>query len=150
MFHKFEKLLRKLQVTISVQLEINQVLYDDRASVVGLLNEYFINTAQRLSTNIREVNYVADAKLHNFINSRIDLDTYFNIPFIIFETVLNYMNALSDKKATGFDNVSAKLIWSFAPDLIQPMTEIINASIKACIFPDPWKVARVVPLFKGG
>ena len=150
MFHKFEKLLRKLQVIISVQLEINQVLYDDGASVVGLLNEYFINTAQRLSTNIREVNYVADAKLHNFINSRIDLDTYFNIPFITFETVINYMNALSDKKATGFDNVSAKLIRSFAPDLIQPMTEIINASIKACIFPDPWKVARVVPLFKGG
>ena len=105
MFHKFEKLLRKLQVIISVQLEINQVLYDDGASVVGLLNEYFINTAQRLSTNIREVNYVADAKLHNFINSRIDLDTYFNIPFITFETVLNYMNALGDKKATGFDSV---------------------------------------------
>ena len=60
------------------------------------------------------------------------------------------MNALSDNKATGFDNVSAKLIRSFAPDLIQPMTEILNTSIKACIFPDTWKVARVVPLFKGG
>ena len=87
--------------------------------------------------------------LHNFINSRIDVDTYFNIPFITCETVVDYMNALSDKKTTCFDNVSAKLIRSFAPDLIQPMTEIINASIKACIFPDPWKVARVVPLFKG-
>ena len=55
------------------------------------------------------------------------------------------MNALSNKKTTGFDNVSSKLI--------QPMTmmtEIINASINAYIFLDPWKVARVVPLFKGG
>ena len=91
-------------------MEINQVLYDDGASVVGLSNEYFINTAQRLLTNIREVNYAADAKLHNFINSCTDLDTYFNIPFITCETVVNYMNALSDKKATGFDNISAKLI----------------------------------------
>ena len=47
---------------------------------------------------MESINYVADAKLLNFINSRIDVNTYFNIPFIACETVVNYMNALSDKK----------------------------------------------------
>ena len=82
-------------------MEINQVLYDKGSSVVGFVNEYFINAAQRLVTNIIYVNYVADAKLHNFINSRLDVDTYFNIPIITCETVVNYMNAPSDEKATA-------------------------------------------------
>ena len=87
-----------LSTSVLPKLEINQVLCDKGASVVGLFNEYFTNIAQRLVTDIREVNYVADAKLLNFINSRMDVDTYFNIPFITCETVVNYMNALSDKK----------------------------------------------------
>ena len=42
-----------LSTSVLPKLEIGQVLYDDGASVVGLFNEYFINT-----TNIRDVNYV--------------------------------------------------------------------------------------------
>ena len=39
---------------------------------------------------------------------------------------------------------------NLSTDLFKPLTEIINVSIDICVFTDPWKVARVVPLFKGG
>ena len=32
--------------------------------------------------------------------------------------------------------------------LVTPLTRIINTSISTAIFPDRWKVAKVIPLYK--
>ena len=34
--------------------------------------------------------------------------------------------------------------------LIQQLTFIFNRSLQSGVFPDGWKVAKVIPLFKGG
>jgi hypothetical protein len=50
---------------------------------------------------------------------------------------------LNIKKATGFDDISAKMIKLRKPVATGPITSLINKSIETSIFPDQLKVAQV-------
>ena len=60
------------------------------------------------------------------------------------ETVLSHL------KATGLDNISARFIRECADLISVPISDLFNKSLTSGIFPDDWKSARVIPLFKQG
>ena len=64
--------------------------------------------------------------------------------------VFTHLNRLSKTKSTGLDNISAKLIRECADIISGPLCDLFNKSLKSGIFPDDWKCARVIPLFKQG
>ncbi|CAB4043295.1 Hypothetical predicted protein, partial [Paramuricea clavata] len=53
-------------------------------------------------------------------------------------------------KATGADEIPAKALKIAAPYISQVLTKIFNTSYQNGHYPSLWKVARVIPLFKGG
>ena len=57
---------------------------------------------------------------------------------------------MSKTKATGLDNISARLIRECADIILGPLYDLFNKSLMSGIFPDDWKCARVTPLFKQG
>ena len=57
---------------------------------------------------------------------------------------------MSKTKSTGLDNISAKLIRECADIISGPLCDLFNKSLMSGIFPDDWKCARVIPLFKQG
>ena len=62
--------------------------------------------------------------------------------------VLSHLNKLCERKATGLDSVSTRLLRE-CPDLISgSLTLIFNQSIDTDIFPGEWKNARITSLFK--
>ena len=64
--------------------------------------------------------------------------------------VFTHPNRLSKTKATGLDNISARLIHECADIISGPLHDLFNKSLISGIFPDDWKCARVSPLFKQG
>ncbi len=60
--------------------------------------------------------------------------------------VLKQLLNLEDGKAVGLDKISPKLLFILA----SPLTKIFNLLISTGIFPDEWKVARVVPIHRKG
>ena len=54
------------------------------------------------------------------------------------------------RKATGLDQMPARLMRDVAAEICNPLTNIINVSLETGYVPREWKVARVVPLFKSG
>ena len=54
----------------------------------------------------------------------------------------------SVKTSHGFDGISSEII-KLGAAIIEPLTRIVNCSIKTGVFPDMWKEAKVVPLWKG-
>ena len=61
--------------------------------------------------------------------------------------VLSLLSKLSKSKATGLDNISAKLL-RICPDLIaDSLLLIVNTSIATGIYPEEWKCSKVVPVF---
>jgi retron-type reverse transcriptase len=63
---------------------------------------------------------------------------------------LKQLLSLEDGKAVGLDGISPKLLRMGAPAIAAPLTSILNLSISTGIFPEEWKVARVVPIHKKG
>ena len=62
--------------------------------------------------------------------------------------VYSLLSKLSKSKATGPDNIPAKLLKE-CPDLIfESLSLIFNQSFKIGVFPNDWKNARVYPLYK--
>ena len=60
------------------------------------------------------------------------------------------INSLEVKKSSGYDGISNSLIKKTS-DVIAPYLEILyNTCLKQGVFPDKYKIAKVIPLFKGG
>ena len=60
------------------------------------------------------------------------------------------MKALKKKKATGLDNIPAKLIKDCASEISSPVTFVLNLSLSSSTVPSDWKMAKVIPTFKSG
>ena len=57
---------------------------------------------------------------------------------------------LSKNKATGLDKISARLLRDCADLIASPLCAIFNQSIISGVFPDEWKLSKVISLFKHG
>ena len=83
----------------------------------------------------------------NSVTNSHELSNAFNV---VASSVYSLLNKLSKSKATGLDNISAKLIRECADLISIPLCNIFNKSLSSGSFPDDWKCARVTPLFKQG
>ena len=102
------------------------------------LNEYFSSIS---SINDQNASLpVFTAKTNNFIS-----DIYVT-EAEIYETILS----LNVNKACGPDSISHKMLKGVAKSICKPLALLFNRSINEGIFPDCWKVANVVPIFKKG
>ena len=64
--------------------------------------------------------------------------------------VLKALQGLDPKKGAGPDKLPSIFIKSCASSLCVPLTLLFNQSLKTGIFPERWKTAMIVPIFKGG
>lgn len=53
-------------------------------------------------------------------------------------------------KATGADNIPAKVLKIAAPYICKVVTNVFNASYMSGQYPSIWKLAKVTPIYKGG
>ena len=64
--------------------------------------------------------------------------------------ILNIINSLSSKKATGVDLIPPKILKAAAEVLSGPISSIFNKGVSQNQFPDRIKVAQVSPNFQKG
>lgn len=64
--------------------------------------------------------------------------------------VAQCVTEMRGNSAPGVDEFSAAVLKSHIRHILQPLTHIINLSLTTGIFPDIFKVAKVIPLFKSG
>jgi hypothetical protein len=57
---------------------------------------------------------------------------------------------LKSKKSSGPDGIPSFIFKGCSEFLIKPLLHLFNLSIKSSIFPDYWKLTKVVPIFKKG
>lgn len=58
--------------------------------------------------------------------------------------------SLKDKRSSGHDRLSSKALKSLAKELYFPIKIITDKMFNECKFPETWKLAKVIPLFKKG
>ena len=63
------------------------------------------------------------------------------------ESVSQIINNLPNKNSYGFDGISSKLFKLIEPDIMKPLTLLINQVLNTGQYPDK-KVAKVITIFK--
>lgn len=66
------------------------------------------------------------------------------------DEVLETLLSLKAKHTAGPDVIPAFFIKKISSFLAEPLTILFNLSLAQGIYPDAWKVSKVIPLFKGG
>ncbi|KAL9956690.1 hypothetical protein ACROYT_G038209 [Oculina patagonica] len=90
------------------------------------------------------------SKLRNYVSSRKDASNTFSIPPITESKIIDCLKNISSNKASGIDNISARMLKLAAPIIAPSIAKLTNCSFDTSVFPQRWKTAKVTPLFKGG
>ena len=126
------------------QLNINGKITDDPNEITNKINNYFVNVGPQTEKGVPKVpNISAD----RFLKNRNQVN--FIIAHISEEEILNIITALPNK-STGPASIPLKLLKVVADIIVVPLCVIINLSFSTGVFPEIWKVAKVIPLHKGG
>ncbi|PIK39278.1 hypothetical protein BSL78_23886 [Apostichopus japonicus] len=116
------------------------------ANIVEMFNSFFTSVA-RSYTDTTHSNFDSSS-IERHICPKIPPDETFEIPCISENFVFKYLTTLDASKATGVDELSAKILKMSGPHIYASITRIINISIRTNTFPSRWKVAKVIPIFK--
>ena len=113
-------------------------------NIANGLNYYFTNVGSNLAKKFSTerlplCNEIMNETPHNFQFAPIEEDE-----------LLTLLETLNTNKATGSDNISAKVIKLNAKVLVKPLWVIFNKSIQTGTFPSKMKHARINPVHKSG
>ena len=114
--------------------------------LVNVFNDYFTDVGPTIAEKIE---YEHTCSFRDFI-SQHEPDEKFIFQPVNVETVYRLIIKLTISKATGVDDISAKVLKAAAPAIAEPLTRIFNMSIASGKFPMEWKAARLTPIFKKG
>ena len=112
----------------------------DAADTASYINDFFANVGPNLAKRHK----------HNwkFYGNEI-LDSIDNL-----KINRGKVNLLIDEiditKSSGIDNISSRCLKDALSVLVPHICHIFNRSIEFSIFPQRWKIATIVPLYKGG
>ena len=104
------------------------------------INNYFTNIGPKLASKFNE-NW---KYFGNEINETLD-----DIK-IIEGYVYDFVKDINICKSSGFEDISSKCLKDALLVLIAQLSHIFKQSLVTGIFPDKWKVATIVPIFKMG
>ena len=66
------------------------------------------------------------------------------------EEVIRLVKDINALKSSGIDEIASRLCEDAFMVLPDQLTHLFNCSLRLGIFPEKWKAAKVIPLFKGG
>ena len=64
--------------------------------------------------------------------------------------IIDIITTIPTNKTIGPDNISHKMLKNTVSTIVKPLCLLFNRSLRDCLFPDSWKIANVLPLFKKG
>ena len=130
-----------------------------------LINDSLINDPAKIASHFNNFFSTAPSKIVNEIpNSSVDCgadadDGDGTRPVPIFrssditigeEEIFEALSQLEPKNSQDSNDLSMYFLKKIANELVIPLKHIFNLSIKEGVIPDQMKIARVIPIFKGG
>ena len=133
--------------------ELNEVLGRKKKDPVSMLkcSERMLFKSDEIASSFRQ--YFGCTPLStptSSANTITPAQTTFKFQRISEETVMKKLATLDERKATGPDKISAKLLKMVAPSVAPSLTSLFKHSILSGQFPSEWKEANVIPVPKSG
>ena len=119
----------------------------DAKEIATAFNSYFATIGEKLAASIHENNNVSD-DFQQYLDTPAETRLKFNC--ITENETIKAINRLENKSSSGHDGISNKLLKLIKNELKTPLTLIINQMITTGIFPQSFKISKIIPLYKKG
>ena len=115
----------------------------DKQTIANKFNEFYVNIEARLARNIppgkcEPINYI-----------KIGISNSIFIHPVNESEVVAILKEMKNS-SPGWDCISPKIVKQTYRCFLEPLVHITNMSILHGVFPDELKIAKVLPLYKGG
>ena len=135
---------RQNKPTVVNEINLDGKSFTTPKDIAEGFNDYFSNIGPDLASKIDTSNY-------NFETYTKTAESEFAAFQPVTVThICRLLHGLSSNKATGIDKISCKIIKIAAPAISDSLTFIFNQALTLSSFPNEWKMARVIPLYKNG
>lgn len=124
--------------------EINKQMVTNAEEIAESFNTFFNEIAQNICDKIPQ----AEKQYTEYFSTGCP-KSFFIHP-ITKEDLINNANKLKSKTSSGIDNISTKLLKETIPEIAAPLVHIFNRSFASGIVPDELKIAKIIPIHKGG
>ena len=144
-YWKAAKSITKTDGPAKLKLIENGTTIEDEEILSSTFNSFFKEKIEKIEAEIPKLDVKASAKLEEKMNGR---GLEFSLKTVTFRQVQKAIKSMKNKTSSGIDFVSPRII-KLAMDVITvPLTWVINNSILSGEFPNSWKIAKVIPIFK--
>ena len=113
----------------------------EQSNTSDFINSFFTNIGPNLAKSFNTEWEFSGEKVQDSEITSIHTD---------FEEVFNLCKEMNISKSSAIDLLSSRIIKDAFLVLILQLVYLFNLSLSTNIFPDRWKNAIVIPLFKGG
>ena len=121
---------------------LNNKRIQEKDEIANAFNEYFATAGENLAKKIP----TTDAMYQHFLKKRIL--TSFSFALVDPTEVSKVIKEFKPKTSSGNDGISMKILKFISEQLLLPITVLVNQSLTTGIFPDKFKVAKIIPLIK--
>ena len=128
-----------------LKLEEAGTTIDDEDLLSDTFNKYFKEKIEDIEKKIPNLNVEATEKLQDKMREK---NLKFSLKTVTFAQVQKAIKSMKNKTSSGIDFVSPKIVKIAMEVITTPLTWVINNSILDGEFPNSWKIAKVIPIFK--
>ena len=104
-------------------------------------------TVDKIKALATECNY--DLTKSQFVPRHHSLSEQFSFHSVECKQVEQIIISIPSNKAPGVDKISARVIKDGLPEILSPITRIINDSLASGVFPEGWKQSEVTHSKRG-
>ena len=140
--------MHSINFKTDIILQENENLITNQTEISDLFNNFFINVASDIGKDSVKVdaNHPSIIEIQKMNREHFCED--FDFKPIPENFVVKQIVKLGIKKATGYDQISPKILKLANQAIEEPITMLINKSLETSVFPNSLKVAQVVPVHK--
>ena len=132
----------KKRTSTQYQLKINDDLVSDRQEVANAFNTNFNN----ILDTMKNIDHTCNADCSRIVEN----DERFSFEEVSVEFVRKELKSINCNKAVGIDKLHPKLLKLAADCIAVPLTFLYNVSLRTAEIPSEFKIAKIIPLYKGG
>ena len=131
---------KRLKTTLISSLLVNGDVVTKSVKTADSMNKYFCNIGEELSKDI-------PYKLNSFSSNQIHAP---DRSFIFTPIIIKAIYKFKSSHGFGLDNISSFFLKKGMPVLANGLSQMFNLCLSLGKFPEIWKVARVMPIYKDG
>ena len=130
--------------------KINGKLTSDTTSIANAFCTFFSKVGSSLMTS-PIINYTWKTFNQSVYLRHVNrTNSVFRFSPVYTQDTLKILLATKASKATGPDQIPAKIIKDIAHEIAAPLTFLVNRSLQTGIFPTTEKIAKINPVYKSG